>query len=288
MLMHRSRAYRMTPATALLAAAALGTCCVSLPVRASVVGSDDSSASAYDAPGNWQNGDDGSITGNAFGPWTLSASGTAGFFIGSSTNISNPGANINSSEGTSFGMFGQGLAEAFRSFNGGGLTLGQAFSLDIAVNFRNGGKGIDLRNSSNANVFNFNVGGDDYRVNGVSIGSTYSSNTAFHLTFTQTSVSGGTWTVARSGGVTDFDSGTYTGIPTNFKLYIHSTDMSGSPNDLMTNNFLVTVVPEASPIALLSLLTFAGLSASLYCRRRRRKSLRRIQHGWSAGAPWSG
>jgi hypothetical protein len=90
------------------------------------------------------------------------------------------------------------------------FSVGQVFSIDLAVNFRNGFKGIDVRDSTTANIFNFNVGnvgaGDDYIVqfaasgNG-SIGNSYSSNTAFNLSFTQTSASGGTGKIARSGGI---------------------------------------------------------------------------------------
>lgn len=222
----------------------------------------------------WVTGDDGFDFGPAaFGAWTLSTVNSAGHFIGDSTNLSSPGANINVNS-ESFGMFGSGgsTAEAFRSFDSP-LEIGQTFSLDMAVNFRNGQKGIDIRNSSNVVLFNFNVGdlgsGDDYTVqfaatgNG-SIGNTYSSNTAFHLAFTQTTATGGMWEITRTGGVSDFDSGTYTGVPSNFKLYVNNTG-GGAPNDLYANNFSV---PEPSTWVAATMT----LLACLYLRRRTRKA----------------
>jgi hypothetical protein len=217
---------------------------VASSVRADIVGSDHA--------GNYSSWTSGSNGGTGFGAWTLGGGGSHGFFIGSSTNIGGPGANINSGGGTSFGMFGQGFADAERSFSVP-LTVGGTFSLDLAVNFRNGNKGLDLLNGSNAKVFNFNVGSDNYVVNDAatgngSIGNAYDQNTAFRLTFTQTSLSGGTWRIVRSGGVTDLDSGTYSGLAAKFKLYINGTD-GGSPNDLMANNFTITAIPEASALA---------------------------------------
>jgi len=224
-------------------AVSLATICLASQVQAVIVGSDH--AGNY---GSWTNG---SNAGTGFGAWSLSGGGSHGFFLGSSTNIGGPGANINSAGGTSFGMFGQGFADAARSFNVP-LALGDTFSLDIAVNFRNGNKGIDLRDGSNTKIFNFNVGSDNYVVNDAasgngSIGASYSDNTAFRLSFKQTSLTGGTWTIARSGGVTDFDSGTYSGLAASFKLYINGTE-GGSPNDLMANNLVITAIPEASAL----------------------------------------
>ena len=232
-------------------------------------GTDLASDSAYNGDG-WTNGDDGG-TPATFGPWTLtSTAAQAGRFIGDSTTLapSNSGANINTS-GESFGMFGHSsqTSEAFRDFNGNTLGVGQTLSLNLAVNFRNGNKGFDLRNSSDVVIFNFNIGGDNYVVNNAttgngSIGSTYSSNTSFSLSFTQTSLSGGTWSITRSGGVTDSDSGTYTGVPENFKFYISSTTGNGAAEDNLYFNSL-SVVPEPSAAVL------GSLGALMLLRRRR-------------------
>jgi len=111
-------------------------------------------------------------------------------------------------------MFGHSsqTSESIRSFGGNTLGIGQTFSLDLAVNFRNGNKGFDFRDSSSVVLFNFNIGADDYVVSNAAtdngtIGNNYSSDTAFALAFTQTAASAGTWTISRSGGVTGLASG---------------------------------------------------------------------------------
>jgi hypothetical protein len=221
------------------------------PTQAVLVGSDHA--------GNYTTWTSGSNAGTGFDAWSFVGSGTHGYFLGSSTNIGGPGANINSGGGTSFGMFGEGgggFADAGRNFSAP-LTIGGTFTLDLAVNFRNGNKGVDLRNGSGSTIFNFNVGGDDYVVNAAatgngSIGNSYSDNSAFRLTFTQTSLTGGAWRIARSGGVTDLDAGTYSGLAAGFKLYTAGTG-GGSANNLMANNLVITAIPEASA------LLFGGL-----------------------------
>ncbi|MES2658456.1 MAG: hypothetical protein V4689_07545 [Verrucomicrobiota bacterium] len=233
-----------------------------------VNGADYGSDATYN--GGWNNGTNGGTAGT-FGAWILtSTGGSSGRFIGNSTTLSpgNTGADINTT-GESFGMFGHSgqTSEAYRDFNGNTLGIGQTFSLNLAVNFRNGIKGFDLRNSADTVIFNFQTSGDDYLVqfattgNG-SIGNTYSSNTAFALSFTQTSGSGGTWSITRSGGVSDVDTGTYTGVAENFKLYEAFTTNGGIAQDNLYFNSL-TVVPEPASAAL-------GLLGMLLILRRRR------------------
>lgn len=247
----------------LIAAYALCSPCA---FGAVIVGSDFANDIAYNS--GWTNGSDGGTAGT-FGAWTLISGGAqSGHFIGSSTSLSSPGADINT-DGESFGMFGHTsqTSEAYRDFNGNSLGVGQTFSLDLAVNFRNGNKGFDLRDSSDAVIFNFNIGGDDYVVNAAatgngSIGNTYSSNSAFNLSFTQTSALGGTWTIIRSGGVSDTDSGTYSGIAENFKFYESNTTGGGAAADnLFFNN--LSVVPEPASAVL-------GLIGATVLLRRRR------------------
>jgi len=231
------------------------------------VGSDFASDSAYNS--GWNNGTDGGTAGT-FGAWTLTnTAAQAGRFIGDSTSLApgNTGANINT-VGESFGMFGHSgqTSEAFRDFNGNSLGVGQTFSFDLAVNFRNGDKGFDLRNSADVVIFNLNIGSNDYVVNNAtfgngSIGNTYSANTAFQLSFTQTSGAGGTWSIIRSGGVSDSDSGTYTGVAENFKFYVISTGNSDNENNLFINS--LAVVPEPTSMAL-------GLLGTVLLLRRRR------------------
>lgn len=263
----------------LAAALAALTCSTSF---AATLGTDNAAQAPY-ADG-WQTGDDGAATGDGFTPWTLSnttgtgGSAASGFYIGDSTNVG--GADINTST-KSFGMYGvagsSGTSEAnaSRSFVAADgttpttLNVGQTFSIDLVVNYRDGYKGIDLRDSSNATIFNFNIGGNDYVVNNAatgsgSIGNAYSADTAFHLSFTQSTLTGGTWTITRSGGVTDSDTGTYSGVAQGFHLYVGQTSGT-SASDLVANN--LAVVPEPGTWAML-----AGGLVSLACLRRRRRS----------------
>ncbi|MEM7147347.1 MAG: PEP-CTERM sorting domain-containing protein [Verrucomicrobiota bacterium] len=244
--------------------------------EAANIGLDTAAATAYDS--GWLNGTDGSISGDAFIPWGLSTAGTdtdntAGHLIGDSTQLDGGnGADINTT-GESFEMWGEGTASAnaFRTFNGGDLGVGQTFSIDIAVNFRNGNKGINLRDD-NTEIFNFNIGGDDYVVNNAatgngSIGDTYSADTAFNLSFTQTSVGGGDWSITRSGGVNDVDSGTYLGSPDNFQLYVAGTDQTSVPNGNPADRLYANspqIIPEPAAGLLLTL-------ALLFLKARRRR-----------------
>jgi len=228
---------------------------------AAVIASDN--AANYSS-GGWSIGNSPNL-GTGFGSWFLwdnAGPGAKGCFLGDST--ATVGANINTG-GTSFGMYGESPswteANAYRFFNGD-LSAGQTFSIDLAVNYRNGGKGIDLRSSGGATLFNFNVAADDYTVNGTTLGTAYSNITAFHLAVTQTDGSGGAWTLTRTGGVSAAFNGTYSGIAQNVKLYIFNTD-AGSANNLMFNN--LSIVPEPATIGML----LGGAGLLVFVRRRR-------------------
>jgi hypothetical protein len=248
---------------------------------ASSAGTDNAAQSAYS--GGWLNGTNGEATGDAFLPWSFATSGTssAGFFIGDSTNLGSPGANINVG-GSSWGMYANGgdpteLATAQRSFTSDGstvsaLSIGQTFSLSIAVNFTDGNKGFNLLDGSNDTIFDLNIGSGFYNVSNAATGNgnlpnpNYDQDTAFALSFTQTSDTSGTWSVIRSGGQTDSASGTYAGDAAGFKLYV--SDNSGGPSDdLYANSASVTtaVVPEPSSAGLLA----CSAGALLLMRKRR-------------------
>src|SRR5438045_432483 len=123
----------------------LTTIALATIANAATPGTDNAADAAYNA--GWTNGTDGG-TPATFSAWQLVATptgtGTAGFFIGDSTTLGggNTGGNINTS-GKSFGMFAHtgSTADATRSFDSP-LTAGQTFSIDMAVNFRNGNKGF--------------------------------------------------------------------------------------------------------------------------------------------------
>ncbi|WOO41785.1 hypothetical protein [Rubellicoccus peritrichatus] len=238
------------------------------------LGSDNASATAYD--GGWTDGTDGSITGpGAFGQWFLNADTTD--IVHEVTSVSSLSSNAPNLDtgGRSFRMLGRQVggdpneATAFRFIDPAGLSVGQTFSIDIAVNFRNGFKGIDLRSSAvgDPTIFNFNIGGDDYVVNNAatgngSIGNTYSDDTLFNVAFEQTSAGGGTWSITRSGGVTDFDTGTYTGVARSIKLYAGGTD--GNNQDALFANNLLTVPEPAQVAFMLGFAALIGVSVRKY------------------------
>lgn len=234
---------------------------------AAFIGADNASATAYS--GGWTNGSDGATGGsaNAFGQWFLSGdTADATHLIGSSLALGG-GSDINSS-GVSFGLRAANgsYLDAYRYIDPAGLTVGQTFSIDLAVNFRGGFKGMDLRGATDSTIFNFNVS-NDYSVGSAasgngSIGNTYSANSVFHFAFAQTSASGGTWSITRSGGISDFDTGTYNGVARSIKLYNGGQGGDSLQDRLYVNN--LSVIPEPAPTLLLSL---GGLMMVL--RRRR-------------------
>lgn len=217
------------------------------PLFSATPGGDNADSPAYQKSPAWSGGENG---GSGFVGWNLVGKGEPlsdrGFFLGDSRPIN---SDINSPSGQAFGMFAKGKGnsvEAYRTFDEP-LAVGQAFSVVIAVNFRSGLKGIDLRTSASDGervIFNFNIGADDYVVNKAatgngSIGSTYSSQTAFKVTFRQTSPTGGEWTVTRSGGMADESTGTYEGVAAGVKFYVAETD-GGKENDLWFNNLEIS------------------------------------------------
>ena len=215
--------------------------------------------------GSWINGTNGGTAGT-FNPWDLTNNNNgganfAGYFLGDSTLGS---GNINTG-GVSFAVYANpaaAFADAIRSF-GSTLSLGQTFKLDIAVNFRNGNKGFSLFDGA-TQIFNLNVGADDYTINGSSIGAGYSSTAVFSLALTQTSLTTGTYSVFYS-GTSLFYNGGYTGLASGFKLYNSGTDSGVNENNLYFNN--LAIVPEPSSLALIA--GPALLGAWFFVRRRR-------------------
>ncbi|MEM7680487.1 MAG: PEP-CTERM sorting domain-containing protein [Planctomycetota bacterium] len=234
-----------------------------------LVDSDDAGAAVY-ADG-WGLFDDGSVNPGSLGGWVLggNASDPGTIDITSSTGLGAGGA-IDSA-GVAFKVHDTtgGFVDLFRFFDPDGLEAGQTFSMELAVNFRGGFKGMDLRSDAgDATIFNFNIGGDDYTVSSAatgngSVGADYAPDTVFSLSFTQVDLTGGTWSITRSGGVSDFDSGTYTGRAKSIKLYSGGQGTAGE-DAIYYNNFQVTEVPEPSTAAL------AGVGALMAMSRRRR------------------
>ena len=250
-------------------------------VNAATPGFDSAADPVYGGSGAGSfNGKDGG-TSVTFGPWsvTTNPSGTtsAGSFIGDSTTLapSNSGGNVNSS-GVSFGLFGHSGAfvNAIRSFDSP-LSVGQTFSIQLAVNFRNGNKGIDVRDPNGNIIFDLNIGGDVYSVNNTGgattnlFGNVYHPNTVFTVELTQTSATEGMWTITRSGGMSGTASSggfPYMGVAASFDLYnVQTTGAGAAEDNLFFNN--IQIIPEPSIAALLTASAFLALL--LYGRRQR-------------------
>lgn len=237
---------------------------VSSLVNAQVANDD---ASNYTAP-SWANG---SNQGTGFNAWDLSDNNNDGttvfasYFIGDST----AGTGDLNTSGQSFGMYanpGSAYATAIRGFSSP-LNVGEVFSIDLGVNYRNGNKGLDINDSGLGSLFNFNVGSDDYQVNGNTLGLTYQADSIFTLSFEQKAGTNVGVKVQRQsnafGTEIPFSQDIDLGAPMdNFKLYVSGTDGGGSENNLYANN--LSIIPEPNIAALF--LSGLGL---LYLIRRK-------------------
>lgn len=224
-----------------------------LPVAeaaAATPGRDDASDQSYAKRPAWTSGENG---GSGFLGWNLVGSGEAadarGFRIAQSRSF---GADSEGPGELAFSMFANGKdasAEAYRTFDAP-LDVGQIFSVDIAVNFRSGIRGLDLRAGacdSERVLFNFNVGMDDYVVNKAStgngsLGAAYHDHTFFTLSFRQSHPGSGDWTVSRQGGIESESAGTYEGRAAGVKFYVIETD-GGKENELWVNNLTISTAP---------------------------------------------
>jgi hypothetical protein len=240
----------------------------SLTAAALAVGSANAQVIAQDLASNyttatWVNG---SNLGSGFGPWDLFTSGSAGYFIGDS--VAQGFGNVNTS-GSAFGMYGNpagdNYANAQRALSTP-LSTGQAFSIDLAVAFRNGSKGISLfaGGFAEANqIWNFNVGGDAYTAGGTALGWAYAQDSVFSLTATQVSLTSVGISLVR-GSDTYNTNVTSAGGFSGFRAYVGSTDAGDDRNNLFMNN--MQAVPEPSTYAL---LTLSALALGGYAARSR-------------------
>ncbi|NBQ64358.1 MAG: hypothetical protein EBT95_02180 [Verrucomicrobia bacterium] len=182
-----------------------------LPVllRGATPGTDTPDSPEY-VGGKWESGLNG---GKGFLGWNLVTTGpNCGFRIGDSTPS---GMAVNTDRGNAFGLYTHGkgnTVDAYRSFDSP-LESGQSFQVEMAVNWRNGQKGIDLRRvGDNEVIFNFNVGADDYVVHHAASG---------------------------NGSLGKEAEGTYQGLAGGVKFYVMDTD-SGAENELWFNRLTVS------------------------------------------------
>lgn len=187
----------------------------------------------------WTNSSD---AGFGWGGWnfqnTAAPGGNSGQFLGSSS--AQGFGNINNTT-QSFAMYGN---PAGANTGKVGRTLdfsledGDVFSIDMAVAFRNGNKGIDLFAGA-TKLWNFNVGGDQYQANGANLGWAYSQSSIFNLKVTQNSATSITINLTRGSDVFSTNltvSGRFNGAD----LYVSGTDAGNDLNNFFFNTLLVT------------------------------------------------
>ncbi len=202
---------------------------------------------ALDNAGNYATYSNGNNAGFGFSAWDLwtqntSSTAYAGHFLGNSVSLGF--GNINTSD-KAFAMYGNPAgsfpqANAQRIINNWGD--GSKFSIDLAVAYRNGYKGIDLFEPGYGQIWNFNVGGDLYAVNSANLGWSYSQTSVFQLSVTQ---NGSNLDVVLTRG-TDTYTGTITGKTLfGFKLYVGNTGDGNALNNLLFNNLKVEVADPA-------------------------------------------
>ncbi len=216
-----------------------------------------------DNAGNYTSWTNGSNAGSGFQAWNLYTSGSAGFFLGSSAG---QGFGDIDTSGQAFGMWGNpsggNYANAERLFDGGALSVGQSFVIDLAIAYRNGNKGISLFDSGTNELFYFNVGSDQYDVNGSIQGWGYAQTSVFHIVASQLGASSLQVVLSRFDGesVTQTVAGTLAG----FRAYVGDTDAGNDLNNLFINN--MAVIPEPTTLGLIGL----GSAVALIAIRRRR------------------
>lgn len=217
----------------------------------------------------WTNG---ANAGSGFGAWNLYTTGTAGNFLGSS--VASGFGDIDTA-GQSFGMYGNpsgnNYFNAERSFSSS-LNLGDSFSIDLAIAFRNGNKGISLFSGGFApenEIWNFNVGGDQYNAGGNNLGWSYSQTSIFNLLATQTGAT--SYTISLTRGLDTYSTNIVgSGGLSGFRMYVGSTDAGNDLNNLYANNLQTIIVPEPPTYNYILI----GLCALALLGYTKRKSIR--------------
>jgi hypothetical protein len=220
--------------------------------------------------GTWTNGSNG---GSGFDAWSLSSGGgNSGWFIGTSTNGIGGDGSLDTS-GQSFGMYGHSTeyADATRDF-GSPFEDNFIFTIELGVNYRNGNKGFNLQDSSNADLFLFQVASDAYNYQNqggsgslTDLGWSYKSDSIITLSFSNTP-SANTYgvSISRNDGVSTNITMDFGAEADGIKLFCGDTGGSDAENNLYFNN--MSMVPEPMTAGLL----FIGVGLLLAFRNGRK------------------
>lgn len=249
--------------------ALLMTAVGSVPAHAALAW-DNAAQGAYSD--GWAGGDNG---GSEFGAWTLSGTGSYGFFVGTSANNGDGGGNIDTS-GKSWGLWANsgGLAQAVRAFNSV-LAVGQTFSIGMDNGWvQDGGSvGFALRNASGQERFRFYFSGGDtvYRINDSTTGDSTTigfTDDGLSIAFTLTAADAYSVAITAGGGSPVTITGTLgaSGSIADLRLF----NSNAGPNyqrDLFFNSLQVVPEPTHAALGVFGVL-FGAAQLWRWARRR--------------------
>ena len=198
--------------------------------------------------------------GQGFQAWNLFTNllptGSGGFFIGNPSLPEFGYTGIGSAAWglTAYGNSPGGFINAARSLLSP-LTINKELSVQIAANYRNGNKGIDIFVNNgftdDDKIFNFNVGNNEYYFNGTPLPASlfpYIPDSVFGLRIRQLSNSIEA-ILTRNNFLTAavFPAAVNGAIVTGFKLYCGDTDNTDIPKNALLVNNLAIAAPRVTP-----------------------------------------
>ena len=210
-----------------------------IPVRSDTLGS-DVAANYLGSPyfQNWTNNMNG---GYGFQPWEVWKIGSGGTFVNNSTE---GGAGDVNTSNFAFGMWanpvGNNYSYARRLFTGGGLTVSNRFTMDLAPSTQVGYRGVSLVDALNNSLWTFTAGSNAYIAGGVNLGWSYAQNSVFNLSAEQLSTNELLVTLVR--GAQSFA----TNIPG--RLFGFMTFVGNSPGGPANNFYFNNLTLQGAPL----------------------------------------